>query len=79
MSGRLLPRTSLSHPDRCMSAIDDLFLKLRNDGQKAFMPFITAGDPDLEFTASIIKELDKRGCHLCEVGIPYSDPDGARS
>ncbi len=57
-----------------MSAIDDLFLKLRNDSQKAFMPFITAGDPDLEFTANIIMELDKRGCHLCEVGIPYSDP-----
>ena len=38
------------------------------------MPFITAGDPDLEFTAAVLRELDSRGCHLCELGIPYSDP-----
>lgn len=38
------------------------------------MPFVTAGDPDLDFTAAVIRELAKRGCSLCEVGIPYSDP-----
>ncbi len=38
------------------------------------MPFVTAGDPDLEFTAEILKRLDTAGCHLAEVGIPYSDP-----
>ncbi|GAB6165653.1 tryptophan synthase subunit alpha [Thermostilla marina] len=38
------------------------------------MPFVTAGDPDLEFTAAVIRELAARGSHLCEVGIPYSDP-----
>lgn len=38
------------------------------------MPFLTAGDPDLEFSAAAIQELVKRGSHLCEVGIPYSDP-----
>ncbi len=38
------------------------------------MPFITAGDPDLAFTAAILKEVVGRGAHLCEVGIPYSDP-----
>lgn len=38
------------------------------------MPFITAGDPDLDFTAAVLVELAKRGCHLCELGIPYSDP-----
>src|SRR6187431_1883690 len=57
-----------------MSAIDELFNQLRATGRKAFMPFVTAGDPDLEFTASLIRELAKRGCNLCEVGIPYSDP-----
>ncbi len=57
-----------------MSAIDQLFAQLRAAKQKAFMPFITAGDPDLEFTAALIQELAARGCHLCEVGIPYSDP-----
>jgi tryptophan synthase alpha chain len=57
-----------------MSAIDDLFIKLRKDNRKALMPFVTAGDPDLEFTAAVIKELVARGASMCEVGIPYSDP-----
>jgi tryptophan synthase alpha chain len=57
-----------------MSRIDTLFADLRKTGRKAFMPFITAGDPDLAFTAETIRELDRRGCTMCEVGIPYSDP-----
>ncbi len=57
-----------------MSQIDELFKKLRSQGQKALMPFVTAGDPDLAFTADVLAELVKRGCHLCEIGIPYSDP-----
>ena len=57
-----------------MSAIDELFEQLRSSGRKAFMPFVTAGDPDLKFTAEVIRELAARGSSLCEVGIPYSDP-----
>lgn len=57
-----------------MSRIDTLFHDLRQTGRKAFMPFVTAGDPDLEFTAQILAELARRGSHLCELGIPYSDP-----
>jgi tryptophan synthase alpha chain len=38
------------------------------------MPFVTAGDPDLEFTAAALKEIVARGANLCEVGVPYSDP-----
>ena len=57
-----------------MSRIDSLFANLRRHGQKALMPFVTAGDPDLGFTADVIRELDRRGCSMCEVGIPYSDP-----
>jgi tryptophan synthase alpha chain len=57
-----------------MSAIDTLFSQLRATNRKALMPFVTAGDPDLEFTAAVIRELMGRGCSLCEVGIPYSDP-----
>ncbi len=57
-----------------MSAIDDLFKRLKSEGKKAFMPFITAGDPNLEFTAEMLKSLDASGCHLAELGIPYSDP-----
>lgn len=57
-----------------MSAIDELFQRLKSEGKKAFMPFVTAGDPSLDFTAAILKRLDAEGCHLAELGIPYSDP-----
>src|SRR3954470_7090015 len=57
-----------------MSRIDQLFADLRRQKRKAFMPFVTAGDPDLAFTAEVIREPDARGCSICEVGIPYSDP-----
>ena len=57
-----------------MSAIDKQFAQLRAAGRKAFMPFVTAGDPDLDFTAAVIRELASRGANLCELGIPYSDP-----
>lgn len=57
-----------------MSKIDQLFQQLRAAGHKALMPFVTAGDPDLDFTAAVLREVVARGAHLCEVGIPYSDP-----
>lgn len=57
-----------------MSAIDQLFARLRAEGRKAFMPFVTAADPDLDFTAAVLRELVCRGSTLCELGIPYSDP-----
>lgn len=57
-----------------MSKIDDTFSRLRSENRKALMPFVTAGDPDLEFTAAVLEEFARRGCSLCEVGIPYSDP-----
>ena len=57
-----------------MSAIDTLFAQLRRAGRKAFIPFVTAGYPDLRFTAAVLRELVARGSSLCELGIPYSDP-----
>lgn len=57
-----------------MSAIDRLFERLRASGRKALMPFVTAGDPDLEFTAEVIRAMVAEGAGLCELGIPYSDP-----
>jgi tryptophan synthase alpha chain len=57
-----------------LSAINELFTDLRRENRKALMPFVTAGDPDLQFTAAVLRELVKCGSHLCEVGIPYSDP-----
>ncbi len=57
-----------------MSKIDKLFESLRGQRKKALMPFITAADPDLPFTAAVLAELVARGASLCELGIPYSDP-----
>jgi tryptophan synthase alpha chain len=57
-----------------MSSIDKLFQTLRSAGRKALMPFITAGDPDLEFTAAVLQKLAAVGSPICELGIPYSDP-----
>ncbi|MBN2292858.1 MAG: tryptophan synthase subunit alpha [Pirellulales bacterium] len=57
-----------------MSAIDTLFQNLRSENRKAFMPFVTAGDPDLDFTAAVLRHLAERGSSMFELGIPYSDP-----
>lgn len=57
-----------------MSSIDRLFADLRKSGRKALMPFVTAGDPDLDFTAAVLRRLAASGASLCELGIPYSDP-----
>jgi tryptophan synthase alpha chain len=54
--------------------IDETFAKLRAAGRKAFMPFVTAGDPSLEATEALIRDLAKRGATHVELGLPYSDP-----
>ena len=41
---------------------------------KAFIPFITCGDPDLETTAACVREMVRNGADLIELGIPFSDP-----
>lgn len=38
------------------------------------MPFFTAGDPDLETTADLVRAASEAGANLCEIGVPYSDP-----
>jgi tryptophan synthase alpha chain len=57
-----------------MSAVDELFSQLRAKGEKALMPFFTAGDPDIETTEMLLEAVASAGANLCEVGVPYSDP-----
>jgi tryptophan synthase alpha chain len=57
-----------------MNPIDSLFQRLRRERRKAFIPFVTAGDPNLDATAQVVRELVRRGASLVEVGFPYSDP-----
>lgn len=44
------------------------------ENKKAFIPFITCGDPDLETTAKIVREAVANRADLIELGIPFSDP-----
>jgi tryptophan synthase alpha chain len=57
-----------------MNPIDALFGRLRSQGRKAFMPFLTAGDPDLAATARLVEALAGSGADLIELGFPFSDP-----
>lgn len=57
-----------------MKRIDAVFRRLKKTGSKALIPFITAGDPDLETTRKLALEIAARGADLLELGIPFSDP-----
>ena len=57
-----------------MTSVSDRFQTLRSQQQCALIPFITAGDPDLDTTAKALQILDQNGADLIELGVPYSDP-----
>ncbi len=57
-----------------MNRIDRKFQELRSKKETAFIPFISAGDPDLPTTKAVILELEKRGADIIELGFPFSDP-----
>ncbi|MEH2458907.1 tryptophan synthase subunit alpha [Nostoc sp.] len=57
-----------------MTSISQQFEYLRAKNQCALIPFITAGDPDLENTAEALRVLDASGADFIELGVPYSDP-----
>jgi tryptophan synthase alpha chain len=57
-----------------MTAISRCFETLRRNQECALIPFITAGDPDLETTAKALQVLDHAGADIIELGVPYSDP-----
>ncbi len=57
-----------------MSRITEAFAELKQEGKRGFIPFITAGDPDLDTTRELIVELDRVGATVIEVGVPFSDP-----
>ena len=57
-----------------MTSISDCFNSLRDRRNCALIPFITAGDPDLETTAKALQVLDAAGADIIELGVPYSDP-----
>ncbi|MBL7069153.1 MAG: tryptophan synthase subunit alpha [Candidatus Omnitrophica bacterium] len=57
-----------------MNRIDKRFKELRRKKKKAFIVYVTAGDPNAKATERIILELDRCGVDILELGIPFSDP-----
>ena len=57
-----------------MSRIAQLFESIRREGRRAFIPYLTAGDPDLATTERLLPALVEAGADLIELGIPFSDP-----
>jgi tryptophan synthase alpha chain len=57
-----------------MSRITEKFRVLKNAGRKAFIPYITAGDPDLATTESLLLALAEADADVIELGVPFSDP-----
>jgi tryptophan synthase alpha chain len=54
--------------------IDQRFQELRAKGETAFIPYITAGDPDLDATLERVKLLEAAGADVIELGVPFSEP-----
>jgi tryptophan synthase alpha chain len=57
-----------------LGRIEDAFIQLQRDGKRGLIPFITAGDPDLETTEALLLEFAQAGATVIEVGVPFSDP-----
>ena len=57
-----------------MNRIENRFLDLRSRDKKAFIAFVTAGDPALETTERLVLAFEKSGVDIVELGVPFSDP-----
>jgi len=57
-----------------MNRIDKKFKQLKKEKKKAFIAYITAGDPSLKATKDLVLELERRGTDIVELGVPFSDP-----
>jgi tryptophan synthase alpha chain len=57
-----------------MTRIETKFAELKSAGEKAFIPFVTAGDPSLDVTLDLILALERSGADVVELGVPFSDP-----
>lgn len=57
-----------------MSRIAEQFTRLKQEGRKGFIPFVTAGDPNLQISLEIVLKLAELGAAVIELGVPFSDP-----
>ena len=68
-----IKKTQLTQ-NESLSKIDKKFFELKNKDKLALMPFLMAGDPNIETTSKILLKLQEKGADIIELGIPYSDP-----
>ena len=54
--------------------VSERFATLRSRGEKALITYITGGDPNADVTATLLREIDRAGADVIELGIPFSDP-----
>ncbi|KAM7257051.1 hypothetical protein ACFE04_012792 [Oxalis oulophora] len=71
---RFTPMATLTTTANPTVGLAQTFSNLKQQGKVAFIPYITAGDPDLSTTAEALKVLDSCGSDIIELGVPYSDP-----
>lgn len=57
-----------------MSRIEACFAELKTRGETALIPFLTAGDPDLDTTEALVLSMAEAGADIIELGVPFSDP-----
>ena len=57
-----------------MNRVNAKFRELAKRGKKAFIPYVTAGDPSLKMTEELVLALEEAGADMIELGIPFSDP-----
>ena len=57
-----------------MNRIDRKFDELKQQGRKALITFVTAGDPDLDTTIDLVLAMEEGGADIVELGVPFSDP-----
>lgn len=57
-----------------MSRIVEAFDRCRSEKRAAFIPYLCAGDPDLEMSLELVGALDRAGADIIELGVPFSDP-----
>ena len=69
-----MSRAPARHVEATANRIDDVFARLRERGEKALIPYVMAGDPDLATTEEWLLAAASAGADLLEIGIPFSDP-----
>lgn len=57
-----------------MKRLEEAFRAAKKSGRAAFIPYITAGDPNLEATIGLVRALERAGADVIELGVPFSDP-----